>query len=178
MGTVSQSRPSIWAGRHRELKAGAAGHVRARPQSAAVRFDDRTADGQAQAHALGLGGVERLEQAVQTLRIQSRAGIPQTDEYAVRSISARADQQLPRPLADAAHRLDGVDDQVENHLLQLDPICSDDWQALRELRPHRDAALQNFATRQVYDLKHRLLSLPALLPRPPLLERAPVPADD
>src|SRR6266481_6064044 len=178
MGTVSQSRPSIRAGRYRELKYGAAGHVRARPQSATVRFDDRTADGQAQAHALGLGGVERLEQAVQTLRIHSRTAIPQTDEYAVRSISARADQQLPRPLADAAHRLDGVDDQVENHLLQLDPICSNDWQALRELRPHRDAALQNFGTGQGYDLKHRLVDLQVLLPRRRLLDKGPDTADD
>jgi len=34
-------------------------------------------------------------------------------------ISPGADQQLPRPLTGAAHRLDGVEDQ----LLQLDPIA-------------------------------------------------------
>jgi hypothetical protein len=33
-------------------------------------------------------------------------------------------------------------------LLQLDPTCSNEWQALRELRPHRNAVLQNLGPGQ------------------------------
>ena len=58
------SRRSVCDRRQGELKLGAAGQVRARPQSAAVRFNDRTTDRQAHPHALGLGRVESLENAL------------------------------------------------------------------------------------------------------------------
>src|SRR3546814_8569511 len=51
-----------------------------------------------------------------------------------RCIFPSADQQPARPFADTAHRFDGVDDQVKDHLLQLDSISLNDRQALRELR--------------------------------------------
>jgi hypothetical protein len=56
-----------------ELKDGAAGHVRPRPQSSTVRLNNGTANGQTYAHAVDLGSVEGLEQAVRSLQIQSRA---------------------------------------------------------------------------------------------------------
>ena len=70
-----------------------------------------------------------------------------------------ADQQLSRPLADAAHRFDGVDNQVEDYLLQLDSISLNERQALRELRLQRDAVLRKFATGQGNDLKDRFVDL-------------------
>ena len=56
--------------------------------------------------------------------------------------------QLSRPLADAAHRLDGVEDQIENYLLELDSISLNERQAFCELRLHRDAVLHCFAMGQ------------------------------
>ena len=53
------------------------------------------------------------------------------------------------PSLDAAHRLDGIDDQVEDHLLQLHPIALNERQALRQLRLHRDAVLRRFAAGQL-----------------------------
>ena len=41
------------------------------------------------------------------------------------------------PSLDTAHRLDGIDDQVEDDLLELDPISFNERQVVRELRPHR-----------------------------------------
>ena len=89
-----------------------------------------------------------------------------------------ADQQLSRPLADAAHRFDGVDDQVEDHLLQLDSISLNERQALRELRLHRDAVLHHFASGQGNDLEDRFVDLQAILPWGRLLDEGTDPADD
>src|SRR3981189_382117 len=62
--TSAASRPSVCDRRQGELKAGAAGQVRARPQSAAVRFDDRPADRQPKSQTARFRGVESLEHAV------------------------------------------------------------------------------------------------------------------
>src|SRR5256884_2873478 len=88
-----------------------------------VRFDDRTADRESHAHAARLGGVEGVEQAVHTLRVQARAGILHSDEHPARGVWPGADAQLARPLADTAHRFDSVEDHVQDHLLQLDAIA-------------------------------------------------------
>ena len=44
------------------------------------------------------------------------------DQHVARLGLARRDQQFPRSFAHLAHGLDGVEDQVEDHLLQFDPI--------------------------------------------------------
>jgi hypothetical protein len=59
-----------------------------------------------------------------------------------------ADHQLALVLGNAAHPLDGIDDQVQHHLLQLHPITMNARQARRELREYRDAALDGFAVGQ------------------------------
>ena len=82
------------------------------------------------------------------------------------------------PSLSAVHRFDGVDDQVEDHLLQLDPVRMNERQALRELRPHPDAVLHHFAAGQGDDLNDRLVDLQALLPRGSFLDEGPDPADD
>ena len=55
------------------------GHVRSRPEPTAMRFDDPAADRQAHAHALRLGRVERLEDPVETLRVEARPRIADRD---------------------------------------------------------------------------------------------------
>jgi hypothetical protein len=48
------------------------------------------------------------------------------------------DQQFPRLFfAGSDHGFHGVEDQIEDHLLQLYPIAFDDRQVLGELRPER-----------------------------------------
>ena len=97
-------------------------------------LDDRAADRQSHAHTIGLGRVECVEEPVQALRLQSRAPIPHSDAHAVRSVLLSADQQLARPLVRSAHRFDGVEDQVEHHLLKLDPISPNKRQAVEARR--------------------------------------------
>src|SRR5262249_60290556 len=71
-----------------------------------------------------------------------------------------------------------VDNQVEQDLLQLNPISVDTRQTFRQLRSRRDAILQNLSTGQGYDLKHRLIDLHVLLPRRRLLDKGPDTVDD
>jgi hypothetical protein len=54
---------------------------------------------------------------------QSRPGISHRDEHVVHRIARTADQQLSRP--HYAHCFHGVDDQVQQHLLQLDVMMAD-----------------------------------------------------
>src|SRR5262249_48904945 len=68
------------------------------------------------------------------------------------------------PLRNFAHRLDGVEDQIENYLLQLDSISSNERQALRELRLHRDVVLHQLATGQGNDFQDDFVDLDVTLP--------------
>src|SRR6185437_366880 len=49
------------------------------------------------------------------------AGIPHRDARAFRLDTRGADMQFAVAVLNAAHRLDGIDDQVKHHLLQLHP---------------------------------------------------------
>ena len=151
------------------------GVARIRPWCA---FDDRSADREPHTHALGLGGVERVEQTFKTLRVQSRARILHGDEHGARGLLSSADQQLPRPLGDTAHRLDGVEDQIENYLLQLDSISLNERQALRELRLHRDIVFHHFATGQGNDFEDDFVDLDVIFPWKLLLNEGTDAADD
>ena len=142
-----------------------------------MSLDDRTADRKSHTHPVGLGGVERVEQALTILRAQPRAGVSHGDEDPTRILHG-ADEKLSRPVTDAAHRFDSVDDQVEDHLLQLDCISLNAWQALAELCLHRDVVLYQFAPRQSNDLMNRFVDIEGILPRRRLLDESADPADD
>src|SRR5277367_6443733 len=103
-----------------------------------MSFDDRTADRKAHSQAAGLCRVEGLEEALETRWSQSRTRILHRNEHAVRLGFPGAYQQFTRPLPGAAHCFDGVDDQVKDHLLQLNPVSFNERQALCELRLHRN----------------------------------------
>src|SRR3979490_296565 len=62
--TSAASRRSVCARQQGELKAGAAGQVRARPQLSVMRFDNRPADRQPKPQAGRFRRVESLENAV------------------------------------------------------------------------------------------------------------------
>src|SRR5262249_14627274 len=62
----------------REAEDGAAAGVRSRPEVAAVGLDDRLADRQPDAHALRLGGDERLKQLRHHIRSDTAAGVGNT----------------------------------------------------------------------------------------------------
>src|SRR6202166_300552 len=131
-------------------------------------LDDGTADRQSHAHTVRSRCVEWLEKPVQRFRPQPRTGIPAGNTHAVlRSLGA--DLQLSLALREAAHRLNGVGDQVQNHLLQLHSVALKTWQTRCELLVYRNAALEGFAVDQCSDLHDRVIDVQQLLPRRLLL---------
>src|SRR5262249_52134256 len=167
MSGVDDERRCTWTrspSRQGELHGGARASRASSPYLSPVRFDDRTTDRESHAHAPGLGGVEGVEQAVHTLQGQARAGILHGDEHPARGVWPGADAQLARSLADAAQRFDGVEDQVQEHLLQLDTIAVNARQALREVGLHRDAVLHHFAMGQGHDLQDGFVDPHAIRP--------------
>src|SRR5882672_11085649 len=115
--------------RRNEAKDSATWQVRARPQLSVMRFDNRPADRQPKSQTARFRGVESLEHAVKSRWREAWTRISHLDQYAIRFVTA-ADEQFPLLLADVAHRFDGIDEQVKQYLLQLDPISPDMRQAL------------------------------------------------
>ena len=84
----------------------------------AVRLDDAVAHAEAEpgAFASGLRREERLEHALQRLLRHAGAGVGHLGDDRVALASGPDHEPLRRR---APHRVLGVDDEVENHLLQL-----------------------------------------------------------
>jgi hypothetical protein len=90
-----------------------------------MTLDNGAADGEANPHTVALGRVERLEKSVRILRLKTHTGILHGQAHTIAFLSFRFDHQLPRPILDAAHGVYGVQEQVQDHLLELDAISHD-----------------------------------------------------
>ena len=88
--------------------------------------DDRTADRQAHPYPAGFRRVESVENALEILRINARAGIAHSDENRIGLRLFGADRQVSCARFDRTHRLGGVEDQVQRDLLQLNTIPFND----------------------------------------------------
>ena len=86
-------------------------------------LNNGTADGESHAHAARLGGVERVKDLAYVFG--SRPGPRVFDRYLhlIRINVPGGDQQFPWPLTYTAHSFDRIHDQVQHHLLQLNPIA-------------------------------------------------------
>ena len=51
-------------------------------------------------------------------------------QHLVVLVLVRSDHQFARPLRDRLHRFNAIDHEIDDHLLQLDPIAQDQRQAL------------------------------------------------
>ena len=92
------------------------GLVRRCRQLPAMGLGDRAADRQSHANPIGFGRVERLEQPVEFLRIEPRTGVLHFDYYVVRIVCAGHDRKLSRPVTGTSHCIDGIGDQINEHL--------------------------------------------------------------
>src|SRR6516162_7437315 len=116
MTTTIRLRRRVLLGRNRKLKQGSMWLARRGPEPSPMSLDDGAADRQAHTHSLRLGCVEGFKEAWKTLRCQSRTGISHPDEHTFRRVSFGTDLHFAPAVVVAAHRLDGVDDQVDYHL--------------------------------------------------------------
>src|SRR5260370_4765487 len=143
-----------------------------------MRFADRAANREPEPQTARLGRVEWLEDMLSGPRRKSRTRISHCDEHATGLRFFRADQQVPRTVAGFAHRLDRVDDQVQDYLLQLHPISCNERQVLRGLHVHRDTVLHGFAAGELNHLADCSADLQAILPRRRLHYEVANPVDD
>jgi len=88
-------------------------------------LDNGAADGQANPHSAALGCIESLEELVHALRFEADTSILHDQTNTITFISFCSDQQPPRPIVDAAHRVGCIPEQVQDDLLQLHAIASD-----------------------------------------------------
>src|SRR5712675_1749345 len=85
---------------------------------------------------------------------------------------------MAQSLAGLAHRFEGVHDQVENNLLQLNAVAVNDWQVFGKVRLEHDAVPQHFAACQLDDLEDRFVDVQPLTSWRHLLDQLSYPTDD
>jgi hypothetical protein len=86
-------------------------------------LDDRTADRQTHSHTARFCREQRIEYPLDILRADSRPRVRHRYDYAAAVVDFGPHAQDPRAVL-GRHRIDGVRDQVQKHLLQLDSISS------------------------------------------------------
>ena len=112
-----------------------------------MSFDDGATDGKPDAHTVILSCVESLEEPVSSLRLEANARIFHAEAHPVRIISFGSDQQLPWPIFNIAHRVRGVAEQVQDHLLELNAVTCDKREIIGKLRPQNHSVSLKFAER-------------------------------
>ena len=156
--------------RQGEVEDRAARGVGGRPQPPAMGFDDRAADRKSEAQSVRLRRVEGLEEIRLDSRRKPWTRVAYGDEDVARLGLARRDPQFARALAQAAHGLDGVQRQVEEDLLQFDPVAANGRQAFCKLGSHGNAVLDRFAAGELDQLANGGLDVGAAVARRRLLD--------
>src|ERR1700761_7924096 len=110
-----------------------------------MALDDGATDRQANPHTATLRRVKRIEKFLHTLRFETRTGVPHRQAYAVVLVPFGSDQQLSRSIVDVAHRVCGVQEQVQDDLLKLNTIAGDRRKVARKFLSQDDLAPLQFA---------------------------------
>src|SRR4051794_8742360 len=92
---------------------------------AVMSLDDGAADRKPDTHAVALCRVEGVEQLVHAAGVETHAGIPHAETHTLAVLPLSSDQQFPGAIVHISHRVRGVAEQVEDYLLELDPIAGD-----------------------------------------------------
>ena len=144
------------------------GRARARvgrgPQPPAVGLDDRATDRQPHPQALRLGRVEGVEERLETLGDEPDPRIAHCHEHALGRVDPRADLSRARP-EDATQGVDGVDDQIEQHVWHLDAIAQHPRRIRGQIRLQRYALAVHVAAHQDDHLQDEGVHVEPFLPR-------------
>ena len=110
--------------------------------------DDRAADRQPHAHAAGFRREEGFEQAVHGFRREARTGVLDRDQHGAGFAALRSHAQHTRLACVRAHRIDRIQDQIQNDLLQLHPVTHDGFEPVGQVGLERNIVLAEFAVHQ------------------------------
>ena len=134
-----------------------------------MRTNNGPADRQSHARSAGLGGVERLEDALEMRGIDAWPGISHGHERTC-PVLLGADQQLSCPRLDGPHCFDRVQDQVQQYLLQLNAIPRNERQSVSKPHLNQDAVPVGGASHQYDHLFDCRIKVETLLARRRLLD--------
>src|SRR5215472_15989384 len=134
------------------------------PQTPMMSLDDATTDREPDAHAVGFRCVEGVKQLAHVLGGDAHAGIPHIHAHTIDVLAFGYDHQLPRAIVHVNHRVGGVAQQVQDHLLQLDSVAGDGREVLGELGLKDHPVSLEVAQRQRYDLARDLVEVQRLGP--------------
>jgi hypothetical protein len=109
-----------------------------------MRLDDGAANRQAHTQAAEFGRIEGVKDVIQISQVHSGSGILNRDDHKIRLCPCGADQQMAGAPVTRAYCFDGVDDQIQDHLLQLDSIAIDRRQIVRKSSLDQNAVLRRF----------------------------------
>ena len=71
------------------------------------------------------------------LRVDADPGVLHGHQHSIIPVGPRANDDLARPVLNRRHRLDGIDDEIEDHLLQLNPVGDHRRQLGRQVEAQR-----------------------------------------
>src|SRR3974390_448448 len=114
-----------------------------------MRLNDQTADGKAHPHATAFGREKSAENPLTNFRRNSDACISHRNKDLF-IVQRGAYVDLSRSLRRHIHGLDGVEEQIENNLLQLNMVTQNRRQLISQFNLERYLALLNLAFDQ-YD---------------------------
>ena len=124
------------------MKRRASSVVGCGPQTATMRFHDGTADRQPHAAALRFRGEEGIEDFIRASGRQTYSGVADRDKHLTALTPCRLDREHSAGLL---HRLDTIEHEVHQYLLQLHPVCGDLGEIGGKVRPNRNSMLVCFA---------------------------------
>ena len=80
-------------------------------------FDDRAAYRETHSHAVRLGREENIEEAVDISCCEAGASILDRNKYTVVAVKLGRNAQTSFSIDNCLHRIDGIRNEVEDHLL-------------------------------------------------------------
>src|ERR1051325_6522114 len=123
-----------------------------------MRRYDVSADKEAHAHAVIFGGVERIENALEA--VGRNAGAAIDDRYGEHFFfPSRADAQHSIMRVDSGHGVGGVDDQIDQNLLELHANPQNLRQPLAWIGFDDDALLVEVEPHQAQHFRHKLVDV-------------------
>src|SRR5262245_8658473 len=129
------------------------------PETSMMSLDDGATNGEPDTHAVGFRCVEGVEQLVHVVGVDAHAGIPHAHADTAAVLPFGSDQQLPRAIVHVNHRIGGIAEEVQDDLLELDPIAGDGREILGEFQLKNDAVSLQVAQRQCHDLPRDLVQV-------------------
>ena len=120
--------------------------------AAAMSFDDGLTDRQAHPHAGVFGREEPVEKTGEMFRIDARAAVLDGAAHRLRIQKQGPDGDAAVRGCNLRHRLDGIEDQIDDDLRELDAVSHDLGQLIRELEGDSDLFQQQLMAQEAQRL--------------------------